>query len=163
MLLAQQPAGTKQSFVGLQRMETPVIYFYTKQRRKVDVAVRFPQGTLTEWFPQAERVGPSMRPPSPYLLKLDQWLTKVGVRSGFSFVSRFGDKPITNSLIEWRNLRVMPRGSNSDLRRRLPLDDSASHYFTARETDAAFVQVSPLEKNHPSPEFEKFLFYRGVR
>ncbi|HUR46794.1 MAG TPA: hypothetical protein VMZ27_13030 [Candidatus Saccharimonadales bacterium] len=42
----------KSSFLTLQRMETPVIYFYSDQARKVDVTVQFPQGTVTEWFPQ---------------------------------------------------------------------------------------------------------------
>jgi hypothetical protein len=34
-----------------QRMETPVIYFYSGQSRTVDVSVRFPRGEVTEWFP----------------------------------------------------------------------------------------------------------------
>jgi hypothetical protein len=35
-----------------QRMETPVIYFYSDRPQTLDVAVRFPQGTVSEWFPQ---------------------------------------------------------------------------------------------------------------
>ena len=35
------------------RMETPVIYFYTKQEMEVSVSVDFPQGKVTEWYPQA--------------------------------------------------------------------------------------------------------------
>lgn len=35
------------------RMETPVIYFYTKKAMEVDVKVAFPGGTITEWYPQA--------------------------------------------------------------------------------------------------------------
>lgn len=37
---------------SLQRMETPVIYFYSDRERTVDVTVQFPQGHVTEWFPQ---------------------------------------------------------------------------------------------------------------
>ncbi len=37
---------------SLQRMETPVIYFYSDRERLVDVTVQFPQGHVTEWFPQ---------------------------------------------------------------------------------------------------------------
>lgn len=160
--VAQAAPVSKQSFVALQRMETPVIYFYTKQRREVSVAVRFPQGTITEWFPQAERVGPSMRPPNPHLQKLDQWLARSGIHPGFSFVNLFGEKPVTNSVIKWRNLQIIPQTSDSSWRPQLPLDDSGKHYFFARETDAAFVRVRPLERHQPGPEFEKFLFYRGV-
>ena len=35
------------------RMETPVIYFYTKKEMEIDVKVEFPGGTITEWYPQA--------------------------------------------------------------------------------------------------------------
>jgi len=42
----------KGGLVSLQRMETPVIYFYSSRERNVDVTVKFPQGTVTEWFPQ---------------------------------------------------------------------------------------------------------------
>src|SRR5947208_14120232 len=49
---ARRVAESKASFLTLQRMETPVIYFYSDQPRTVDVAVRFPQGNVTEWFPQ---------------------------------------------------------------------------------------------------------------
>ena len=35
------------------RMETPVIYFYTKKEMEVDVRVDFPKGEITEWYPQA--------------------------------------------------------------------------------------------------------------
>jgi hypothetical protein len=33
-------------------METPVIYFYSEQPRNVDVTVDFPEGSITEWYPQ---------------------------------------------------------------------------------------------------------------
>ncbi len=38
------------------RMETPVIYFYTKNEMEVDVSVGFPNGKITEWYPQASIV-----------------------------------------------------------------------------------------------------------
>ena len=46
--------GTAQrwGFEPRQRMETPVIYFYADQPQKVDVAVKFNQGRITEWYPQ---------------------------------------------------------------------------------------------------------------
>jgi hypothetical protein len=37
-------------------METPVIYFYTAKQMDVDVAVDFPTGSITEWYPQASKV-----------------------------------------------------------------------------------------------------------
>ena len=39
----------KLGFVTRQRMETPVIYFYSDREQTVDVTVNFPQGIMTEW------------------------------------------------------------------------------------------------------------------
>src|SRR6185436_19383032 len=55
---------TKSVMITLQRMETPVIYFYSDEELTANVSVRFPQGTITEWYPQARQVGPaSVKPP----------------------------------------------------------------------------------------------------
>lgn len=35
------------------RMETPVLYFYAQEETSVSVAVGFPRGSITEWYPQA--------------------------------------------------------------------------------------------------------------
>ena len=55
--LNRRPAGIpgfgKSVFLTLQRMETPVIYFYSDRKQSVDVSVKFPQGLITEWYPQA--------------------------------------------------------------------------------------------------------------
>ncbi len=44
----------KDEVVAQQRMETPVIYFYTDKPRTVNVRVDFPQGMLSEWYPPVE-------------------------------------------------------------------------------------------------------------
>lgn len=44
------------------RMETPVIYFYTKQKMDVSVKVDFPKGRITEWYPQAGVVNAQFAP-----------------------------------------------------------------------------------------------------
>lgn len=38
------------------RMETPVIYFYTKNEMEIQASVEFPGGNITEWYPQASIV-----------------------------------------------------------------------------------------------------------
>lgn len=43
-----------------QRMETPVLYFYGQPHPKVRVQVDFPQGIVSEWYPQAS-IQPSNR------------------------------------------------------------------------------------------------------
>ncbi|MES2965176.1 MAG: hypothetical protein V4760_14920 [Bdellovibrionota bacterium] len=46
-----------------QKMETPVIYFYTDRPQRVDVTVKFPQGVITETFP-----APVASSPSPHTM-----------------------------------------------------------------------------------------------
>ena len=50
---AGQRPLTKSGMITLQRMETPVIYFYSDAELTAQVSVRFPQGRITEWYPQA--------------------------------------------------------------------------------------------------------------
>ena len=64
------------------RMETPVLYFYSPRETTVDVAVRFPQGLITEWYPQAS-VQPGYTP--------------------FDLAS-------TTSTITWSRVKVVPGG-----------------------------------------------------
>lgn len=47
--------------VVTQKMETPVIYFYTDTAQKVDVNVKFPEGVVTETFPGPVSTSPSSR------------------------------------------------------------------------------------------------------
>ena len=49
---AQPLLAAKTALVARQRLETPVIYFYSKKERVVDVSVKFPEGSVTEWYPQ---------------------------------------------------------------------------------------------------------------
>src|SRR5581483_3045482 len=71
----------KGEMITLQRMETPVIYFYSDRKASVDVDVRFPQGTITEWYPQAPRVGPSMIPGPQTVTKFESILQRCGLSS----------------------------------------------------------------------------------
>ena len=57
--------------------------------------------------------------------------------------------------IDWGRLKIMPGAAVN-----LPVDYKDSHYYPARETDAAPVQVCGL--NGKPAQQEKFLFYRGV-
>ena len=54
-----QLLGNKDTGQAILRMETPVIYFYSDIERSVDVRVKMPEGMITEWYPQATRVGPA--------------------------------------------------------------------------------------------------------
>ncbi len=50
------------------RMETPVIYFYSGKEMDIDVAVRFPDGQITEWYPQAGLINGRYGPDKPKLM-----------------------------------------------------------------------------------------------
>ena len=116
-----------------QRMETPVIYFYSDAGFATDVTVRFPQGVITEWFPQANEIG--------------------GAR---------GTNGLRDGVIRWLDVRVLPPDSTRASARRLPASDRGNHYFAARETDSAVLRTASQSQAHPVDEYEKFLFYRGA-
>lgn len=95
-------------------METPVLYFYSKEETSVAVKVGFPGGRITEWYPTAQ---------------------------------------LHNGTIDWGQVRIMPGAQVY-----LPNDFRENHYYPARQTDAAALQVHRGQMT----EQEKFLFYRGV-
>jgi len=106
------------------RMETPVLYFYSTSEQTVRATVRFPQGWISEWYPQATLRPGTLSPTIP---------TNAN----------------TLERIQWDDVRVTPGAKET-----FPTEPDGSHYYAARETDAAPVSVSGQQ--------EKFLFYRGV-
>jgi hypothetical protein len=117
--------------------ETPVIYFYTDQAQKVRVDVRFPRGLWTQWYPQAQIVGP----------QFSQAKSPVALRDG---------------RIRWC-AEVIPavRGGGGP---ELPKTATDALWNFARDVDAAYVRTtdSASTKDPKPKEFERFLFYRGL-
>lgn len=160
-LLPQQVANglfNKGGMVTLQRMETPVVYFYSDKPLTADLSVQFPAGLITEWFPQARQIGPSVVPPSKTLTGMDTLLHKCGAPAKFSLASAFSAKPVSNSMIHWSGIRVLGANAHEPL----PTDTNGSHYFAARETDANLLQLDSFSPTNSRAQYEKFLFYRGV-
>jgi hypothetical protein len=153
---------TKRSMLSLQRMETPVIYFYPEKEQVVHVSVDFPQGLITEWFPQAQQIGPSILPAPKVAAALDTAAHKLGAKPEFSFASWMQHSVTKESRASWDRVRMIPAPEHPELTNALRGDSSGSHYFTARATDAAFVEVDSLVATNPAPELEKFIFYRGT-
>lgn len=156
------PFAGKSASRTLQRMETPVIYFYSPEELTVDVTVKFPQGRITEWFPQARDVGPSFVQPRPVLSEIDRLADKAGLGQVVNVSSIDTSKGINESLIRWTDVRVLPARDEADLAGKLPADASGSHYYAARATDADLLRVMARGTNGDQAEYEKFLFYRGV-
>ena len=117
-------AAARSNLFAKVRMETPVLYFYTPRATTATVSVRFPRGLMTEWYPRA-----AVTQPIP---------DRTTLRNS-----------ATQSLIEWRDVRILPNGAPN-----FPVEAGESHYYAARETDAAPLVVGDQR--------EKFLFYRGV-
>src|SRR5215472_6902968 len=158
--LAGGPFLGKGVLMAYQRMETPVIYFYSEKRQTVDVSVNFPQGTITEWYPEVEQIGPAMGRVPPLAAKLDDYAHKAGANASFSFASFLSDPSLKSSGAHWANVEILPADTDNTIT--LPSDRSGSHYFAARETDANLLKVDSAMATNRMPEHEKFLFYRGV-
>lgn len=112
--------------------ETPVIYFYTNRIEHVDVRVRFPQGIWTQWYPNAQFLGPSL--------------------AGTHTPLHLSDGHIT-----WQ-ATIVPNTGGPE-RVSIPQSPPDSLWNFARETDSAYVQTG---ENGHRMESEKFLFYRGL-
>ena len=128
--------AAKSAFASRQRMETPVIYLYSDRERAVNVRVDFPQGLVTEWFPQVTGFGP------------------------FATTNQADLALSRQSFIEWNNVRVLPRSVDVNITKLIPDDKAGSHYYAARGTDANFLKMTTGAS--PKTEHEHFLFYRGV-
>lgn len=125
--------GFKWRLQGTVRMETPVMYFYSAHALEAHVKVAFPQGLITEWYPQAE-----YEVYQKNIGKLQDNLNGIDTSL----------RSLTGA-IEWRNIKVQPGAAPP-----LPVEKEASRYYAARETDSASITAGG--------QHEKFLFYRGV-
>jgi hypothetical protein len=153
---------TKGAMTSLQRMETPVIYFYATEPQKVDVSVQFPQGNITEWFPQADQIGPAWKAVPGFVTRLDAGMQKAGVNPEYSFTSLLQQHVAKDSRVVWTDVNILPADQHPTIASLIPSDKSGSHYFAARDTDAAFVRIDSFSPTNPAPEYDKFLFYRGL-
>ncbi len=146
----------KSGMASLQRMETPVLYFYSDQPKTVDVTVKFPQGLVTEWYPQAQDVGPYSIIANPVSASAGNPVTKNGPPSP-------DDKNLPESLVHWSSVKILPRNQIPRFAALPQSDRPSSHYYAARETDADLLQVNaPAASGATFAQQEKFLFYRGV-
>jgi hypothetical protein len=128
--------------------ETPVIYFYTKEKQNVRVGVGFPRGIWTQWYPQAAAVLPSLHTQAEQSGELKGgricWYAEIVPRWAMP------PSPVTQT------------GAVPEISRMLPETSSDALWNHAREVDAAFVKTTDGTRAKPADEFEKFLFYRGL-
>jgi hypothetical protein len=130
--------GFKWRLQGTVRMETPVLYFYSSRELDARVRVAFPQGLITEWYPQAEYEVYQTQRANGLVRRLQANLNGIDTSL----------KSLTGT-IDWNNIKVQPGTAPA-----LPVENGPSRYYAARGTDAAPIAVGE--------QHEKFLFYRGV-
>ncbi len=136
-----EPFRGKRSMVTWQRLETPVMYFYSAERMSVNVGVDFPGGVITEWYPQATQIGPSV--------PLDS--------------DAPGAATVRASRAVWTDLLLLPESKgNGRLQNLLPPDQPGAHYFAARKTGADTVRMELGDGTKEADNYEKFIFYRGA-
>src|SRR5262249_55846149 len=99
-------------FAAEQRMETPVIYFYSDKPLNVGVEVRFPRGLVTEVYPPFSGAAP---------LHLDGYVVPEG-----------------GSAVRWDHVQIVPKASSGAM---TFADAGKSHYSAARATDADVIRV----------------------
>jgi hypothetical protein len=128
--------------------ETPVIYFYGQVRQRVHVAVGFPRGIWTQWYPQANRVRPSLleHAEKPDRANEGRICWEAEVIPASQVKQEISKKP----------------GSAPESEVTLPETSSDALWNHAREVDAAFVKTVNAAKDPATFEFENFLFYRGL-
>jgi len=146
----------KIDYRALQRMETPVTYFYSHRERQASVRVGFPQGLLTEFYPPVEQMQPEYRWENPEVLagSVLDW-GNVWIIPESRLEANVADRQLAEKLHTRMCQRLVPRAIEHE------------HYTYARETDSALVYVQRAgDPQHPlAPKgefFEKFLFYRGI-
>jgi len=106
-------ANFKLGLRGTMRMETPVLYFYSPRDVTVSARVAFSKGLITEWYPQADRVQPSV----------------VLHNTSLSRLQRDGS-------ITWNNVAVSP-----NLGGEFPHGVPSNRYYAARQTSSSPLRV----------------------
>jgi hypothetical protein len=118
--------------------ETPVIYFYTPRPLKVDVSVEFPTGIWTQWYPQANIVRPGL--------------------ATASAPATIGEP--RNGYIRWI-AELIPNSGNGP-EPALPKAPSDALWNFSRDVESALVRTIDHSVKPTRPEYERFLFYRGL-
>jgi len=107
-------------------------------------------------YPSKSGLAVRVRMETPVLYFYAKEAMTVAVKVGFPsgrITEWYPTAQVSKGNIDWGELRIMPGAQVY-----LPNDFRENHYYPARDTDAAAIQV----RGEQAPEHEKFLFYRGV-
>ncbi len=120
------------------RMETPVLYFYSEKELDISIDVKFPNGSIGEWFPKRE---------NGELISKDYF-------EYHSLIDPFESKKILDlknytGNISWKAKILEPKNKSN-----FSISTKANEWISPRETESNLVQIGN--------EIEKYIFYRGI-
>lgn len=132
------------------KMETPVIYFYSRKRWDLALRVDFPHGRITHWFPRASSID-----------------GRDGLAELPGVVALAAGSALAGGSIAWgekHDLTILAAGEPAEF---LPVREGDAWRF-ARDVGANALAVRNLtavagpEGPWPAHQPERFLFYRGL-
>lgn len=122
--------------MATQKLETPVIYFYTDRPREVSVDVGFPEGYINKWYPDSVARTPKRPDQCPECTEMD--------------LEEHGLDELADGRMRWDV--SITHDDRASAMVEVPSDDI---WAPSREVpDAAFVEHGG--------ETDRFIFYRGV-
>lgn len=152
--VSADPATSFLNGSATNKMETPVLYFYSEEPRTVHAAVGFPGGVLTQWYPGAAWFKPPIFWPSTQddpggQRAKDPAFDRPEVPLSPACQERYRK----NGLLDWGAFEVLAPNASAEGLLEAPLDTYTwSH---ARQVASNWVRF-------PDGERERFLFYRGL-
>jgi len=121
-----------------QKMETPVIYFYSDEPMRAQVRVLFAKGLMTQFYPLPTTVYPEL----------------AEVRK-----QRIDMSKVEGSQLEW-DVDLVPRQQGAPAE--IPAVASTEPWAFARQTGSCFVRTRPEAGSPAHAEAEHYIFYRGL-
>jgi hypothetical protein len=136
-----QDIEVKNDFV---RMETPVLYFYSPSEKEIEVSVKFPNGSIGEWYPNR----------STGEIFSKDYLTVNFLSSN----SREEEQVKKSKILDLKNysghISWKAKILSEDSKEKYSIQTKANEWLAPRETDSNLVQIGN--------EIEKYIFYRGI-
>jgi hypothetical protein len=157
--------GDLLGFPAVDKMETPVIYFYSEQPRTLSVRVNMPRGVLTQWYPAVAAFAPPIYNATVGFSDLVDPVSDLDYAYSSQRCQQKYTAPVIGGVLDWGNVQILAR----DVAPRLqaaPLDRFTWSY--ARQVAANAVRVgNPSSRTTPevvsnAAQDERFLFYRGL-
>ncbi len=143
------------------KLETPITYFYSDTPRTVRVAVDFPTGVFTQWYPRVDLFYPLVAQPcgeyygpaeSNTNAVADPYLDPAFPFRGEACREKF--QAAGGGLLDWGEVEILPRDQEAIVPVAPLAESTWSH---ARQVRANSVRVPGADA-----QAERFLFYRGL-